>query len=228
MEVQMAGPPLSIRRFHLCSRRWRHGAFLLVFLFTLLGFSVQPGATQTGSPVVLSMGTHALTVPWYPGPISNGFNPAFMVGTDHSIRSGDHWSFFYAVNVGFFRNQWWMTGISLEPELGIGRSLAGGFHADLRLGLGYMHYFWRRKTLEFNEGRYEESRSWGKPSLILPLSATLGYRGDSGDPLSVSPFVTARWGVQGMFLSEVPAMTHFLLLGGVRIERGQNDTGGGR
>jgi hypothetical protein len=44
----------------------------------------------------------------------------------------------------------------------------------------------------------------------------------------VSPFITARWGIQGLFLKEVPVMTHLQLLGGVRIEDEKHKpTGGG-
>jgi hypothetical protein len=121
-----------------------------------------------------------------------------------------------------------MTGVSFEPEIGIGRKLPGGLHADLRLGLGYMHYFWRRKTLELEGGRYVEATDFGRPSLIVPLSATLGYRGRSASPLRVAPFVSARWGVQGLFLDEVPAMTHLFLLAGVRFERGRGTPASGR
>ena len=121
-----------------------------------------------------------------------------MVGTDRTIRSNEHWRFYYQLNLGFFRHRWWTGGISLEPELGIGRSLGGGFQADLRIGLGYMHYFWRRESLELKEGEYVEATDWGKPSLILPLSLTLGYPGPTDDPLSVSPFITGRWGVAAL------------------------------
>lgn len=200
---------------------------LLAFLLLCLADPSQV-AGQTEYPLVLSAGTHSLTAPWYLGPVNDRFNPAFLVGTDHTMKSGDHWRFFYGVNVGFFQHHWWMTGLSLEPELGIGRSLPGGLHADLRLGLGYMHYFWRRETLELEDGRYVEATDWGKPSLILPLSLTLGYRGDPGSPVTVQPFVSARWGVQGLFLDEVPAMTHLFLLGGVRIERGGDTLEEGR
>jgi hypothetical protein len=101
---------------------------------------------------------------------------------------------YYAVNLGFFRHHWWMTGVSLEPEVGISRTLPGGFHADLRLGLGYMHYFWRRKILVHEDGRYGEATNWGKPSVIMPLSVTVGYRGSSDRPVSVAPFVSSEGG----------------------------------
>jgi hypothetical protein len=151
-----------------------------------------------------------------------------MAGTDRTLRSSAHWRFYYGVNVAFFRHKWWMTGVSLEPELGIGRTFSPGLQADLKLGLGYMHYFWRRESLELKDGTYVQATNWGKPSVILPLSLTLGYGGDPDKPLSVAPFVSARWGVQGLFLDGVPAMTHLLLLGGVRIERGSEEAGGGR
>jgi hypothetical protein len=199
-------------------------SLLLSFCF----FPAPPAEAQSGTPVVLSMGTHSLTTPWYLGPVADRINPAFMVGTDRSIRTRDKWRFFYALNLGLFRHHWWMTGLSLEPELGIGRSIPGGFHADLRLGLGYLHYFWRRETLELKDGQYVKAADWGHPSLIVPLSLTLQYRGGSTDPLSVSPFVSARWAGQGLFLDEIPAMTHLFLLGGVRIERGQHGSPEGR
>lgn len=203
-------------------------AGLLLSLFFLPGLPFpSPAVGQSEYPVVLSAGTHSLTAPWYLDPVNDRFNPAFLAGTDHTIRSGDHWRFFYGVNIGFFQHHWWMSGFSLEPELGIGRAVPGGFHADVRLGLGYMHYFWRRETLELEDGRYVEAADWGSPSLVLPLSLTLGYRGDPDNPVSVQPFVSARWAVQGLFLDEVPAMTHLSLLGGVRIERGGKTAEGG-
>ena len=155
-------------------------------------------------------------------------NPAVLVGTDRTWRSGDRWRLYFGINLGFFRHHWWMTGASISPELGVSRLLPGGFHADLGLGLGYMHYLWRRETMELKDGRYREATDWGNPSLILPLSATIGYGGASDHSLKVAPFLSARWTVQGMFLDEVAAMTHFSLLGGVRIERGSREPGGGR
>jgi hypothetical protein len=151
-----------------------------------------------------------------------------MVGTDHNMRSGSSWRLFYAVNLGFFRHHWWMTGVSIEPELGIGRSLPGGLHADLRLGLGYMHYFWRRERMELENGEWVEANELGRSSLLVPLSATVGYRGTRDDPPSVAPFLAARWGVQGVFIDETPALSHFQLLGGIRIERGAQPGNEGR
>ena len=199
---------------------------LLLFLF--LARAPSPLSAQSEPPIILSVGSQALTVPWYLGPVTSGFNPAFMVGTDHTMKSGENWRFFLTMNLGFFRNQWWMTGVSLEPEIGVGRILPGGFEANVALGLGYLHYFWRRKSLELKDGRYVESTNWGNPSVVLPLSVTLGYRGASDHPLSVSPFVSARWAVQGLFLNELPAMTHLFLLGGVRIDRGRASSSEGR
>lgn len=109
-------------------------ALILAFLFS---GALRPARAQSGSTVTVAAGTHALTVPWIPGPVRAGFNPALLAGIDRSIGSSEHWTFFYAVNLGFFRDRWWMSGVSSEPELGIGRTIPGGFRTDLRLGLGY-------------------------------------------------------------------------------------------
>jgi hypothetical protein len=156
------------------------------------------------------------------------FNPAVLVGTDTPLKSGENWRLLFGINVGFFRNHWWMTGLSLEPEIGIGRWLPGGFYTEARLGAGYLHYFWRRPRLKLDHGRYVSAADWGSPSLIVPLSVTLAYRGDKKVPLPVSPFLSAKWAVQGLFRSEVSVVTHLFVLGGVRIERQHAAVVGGR
>ncbi len=194
----------------------------------LMFFPASPARAQSDLPITLAVGTHALTVPWYPGPTMDRWNPDFLVGTDQAWKSGAQWRLSYGISLGFFRHHWWMTGVSVVPELGIGRRLPGGLYVDLRLGLGYMHYFWRRNSLELEGGRYVQTTDWGGPSVLFPLSATISYRGARDGPLKVAPFLSARWAVQGMFLEEVPAMTHFSLLGGLRIDRGLGEhTGGG-
>jgi hypothetical protein len=55
----------------------------------------------------------------------------------------------------------------------------------------------------------------------------VGYSGTREDPAKVQPFLTARWGVQGLFQTELPIMTHLRFMGGVRIERGRKDPNGG-
>jgi hypothetical protein len=110
-----------------------------------------------------------------------------------------------------------MTGLFVDTELGFGYALPLGFHADLRLGIGYLHYFWRRKRLELEDGVYVQARDWGSPSFMIPLSLVIGYRGSSENPWPVAPFVSAQWAAQVPFTTELPAMTHFFLLAGVRI-----------
>jgi hypothetical protein len=201
-------------------------AFAAAAAMLLSVFAPTRAIAQSERPVVLAVGTQALTVPWHPGPVAAGWNPAFMAGTDHTFDSNGSWRFFFGLNLGVFRNQWWMTGVSLEPEVGIGRAM-GEFTADVRLGLGYMHYFWRRRPLELEGGRYTEAPNRGRPSLLVPLSLTLGYRGDSDDPVTVQPFVSARWALQGLFLPEIPAVSHLFLLGGVRLDASADPEGGG-
>jgi hypothetical protein len=168
-------------------------------------------------PVELSLGTHTLTVPWHLGPVNDRLNPAFMVSAERPLRSHTNGGLFYTLDVGLFQHYWWMTAISADSQLGIGRALPGGFHTDLRLGIGYMHYFWRRERLELVNGRYEPATDWGSPSIVVPFALTLGYRGREERPLSVSPFVSARWAAQILFLDEIPAATHLTLSLGARM-----------
>lgn len=185
-------------------------------------------AADSGVPVSVSAGTHSLTVPWHPGPVTNRLNPIFAAGTDRTLKTGDHVRLYGAATLGGFQNYWWMTGVFLTGEAGAGYAFSFGLHADLRLGAGYMHYFWRRKTLELKNGEYVQARNWGKPSVFLPLSIVLGYRGRSAHPLIVAPFVSAQWAVQTPFTDETPAMTHFSLAVGVRFNLWSSTPAGGR
>jgi hypothetical protein len=117
--------------------------------------------------------------------------------------------------------------VYLNTELGVGRSLPFGFHGDARLGIGYLHFFWRRESLELKDGVYVPARDWGKPSVMIPLSLVLGYHGSSDHPHPISPFISAQWVVQTPFIDEAPAMTHLLFFVGVRIDRGGTATAAG-
>jgi hypothetical protein len=113
-----------------------------------------------------------------------------------------------------------MTGILLDAEFGFSHGLPYGIQADARLGAGYLHFFWRRKSLELEDGMYVQASAWGRPSALFPLSIMLGYRGPRDHPLVVAPFLAAQWAVQVPFTEETPAMTHLFLTLGVRIDLG--------
>ncbi len=223
-----SSPPRSARGsrrpLHAC---WR-GLPLLILLLQLCIGNNTSLAAQSRFPLVVSCGTHSLTVPWYPGPVTNRLNPALIVGTERTLRPGNRIRLYHTANLGFFQHYWWMTGVFLDTELGASYALPLGLHADLRLGVGYLHYFWRRKVLELKDGAYVQVTDWGKPSLMIPLSVELGYRGSSTRPLAVSPFLSVQWAVQGLFLEEVPAMPHLFILVGARIPLDRIKPAGGR
>ncbi|MEJ2185945.1 MAG: hypothetical protein P8Z36_08400 [Gemmatimonadota bacterium] len=170
-------------------------------------------------PVTAAAGAHALTVPWYPGAVNDRFNPAFLVGAERTLRQGEHWRLYQTGNLGFFLHYWWMTGVSLDTGLGVGRGLPLGLQADFRLGVGYLHYFFRRRELELRDGEWVETSGLGRPSLLVPASLLIAYSGPPARPLAVAPFFAVRWGFQALFLEEMPVMSHLQLLVGVRIQR---------
>lgn len=91
----------------------------LPFFLMLVGGVAAPrlASAQAGTHLSMATGAHALTVPWYPRPVTNRLNPAVMLGADHAWKAGRSWRLFYAVNLGFFRHYWWMTGVSIEQVL---------------------------------------------------------------------------------------------------------------
>ncbi len=201
------------------------------FLILILPLSVGNTTSLAGQSrfaLVVSCGTQSLTVPWHLGPITDRLNPVFIVGAERTLKPGNRMRLYHTANLGFFQHYWWMSGVFLDTELGASYRLPLGFRADLRLGVGYLHYFWRRKILELRDGKYVQVTDWGKPSLIAPLSVEFGYRGSSTSPLAISPFISVQWAVQGLFLDEVPVMPHLLILVGARIPFERIKPTGGR
>jgi hypothetical protein len=103
-------------------RRWRSVSLIIAILLAVSAVESKPLSAQPKTPITIAVGTQALTVPWYTAPVTRRINPALYVGTDSRLKSGTSWTLLFAVNVGFFRNHWWMTGLSLEPEIGVGRT----------------------------------------------------------------------------------------------------------
>ena len=207
----------------------RHQCTLLIVL--VLIFCAGSGrrlAAQTEFPLVISGGMHALTFPWHLGPATKHISPAFMVGTERTLKSGGRFRLYQTANLGFFQHHWWISGAFLNTELGGSCRLFLGFHVDLRLGVGYMHCFHRRKILKLKDGKYVQSTDWGVPSLMAPLSLELGYRGQSGRPLFFAPFVSLQFAFQALFRDKVPGLPHMFILVGVRIPLGQILSGRGR
>jgi hypothetical protein len=202
--------------------------FQFLILILLLSFGNTAFARQSRFALLVSCGTQSLTVPWHLGPITDRLNPTFLVGAERTLRPGSRLRLYHMANLGFFQHYWWMSGVFLDTELGASYVLPLGFRVDLRLGVGYMHYFWRRKILELRNDKYVQVTDWGKPSLMVPLSVELGYCGSSTHPLAISPFVSVQWAVQGLFLDEVPVMPHLLILVGARIPFERIKLTGGR
>ncbi len=199
----------------------------LILLLPLSLVIATPLAADSRFPIVVSGGTHSLTVPWHPGPVTKRLNPALTVGTERTLRPPGCVRLYHTANVGFFQHYWWMTGVFVNAEVGIGRALPLGLNGDLRVGVGYLHYFWRREILKLEDGEYVPATDWGRPSVMVPMSVVVRYRGSGARPLAVSPFVSAQWVVQTPFIEDTPAMTHLLFLVGVRIDRGATAPPGG-
>ncbi len=166
----------------------------------------------------VAAGSHSLTVPWHPGPVTDRFHPAVAMGGERRLTTRGRLELYLAADLGLFRHYWWMTGVSVEPGLGLGCRLPVGLRADVKLGVGYLHYFWRRPILELEDGRYAVATDWGRPSLVVPLSVMVGYRGTGHRPLVAAPFLSARWMAQALFADQVPLVPHFQLLLGVRVD----------
>lgn len=222
-----SSPPWSAGSRGL-NRGNRPAFLILALLLPLWVGDATPLAAHERFPIVVSGGAHSLTVPWHPGPVAKRLNPILVVGSDRTLKPGRRTRLYQTANVGFFQHYWWMTGLFLDTELGVGWALPLGFQGDLRAGVGYLHYFWRRKTLELKDGKYVRATDWGRPSIFIPMSVVLGYRGSPAHPLAASPFFSVQWAIQAPFIEETPAMTHFLLLVGVRIDRGNATRAEGR
>ena len=202
---------------------------LLILALSLGSAHAATRQTPSRPPLVISLGTHSLTFPWHPEQVTRRLNPALMVGTERTLRPGRRVRLYQTANLGLFQHYWWMTAAFLNTEMGSSFALPLGIRTDLRLGIGYLHYFWRRQLLELRDGVYAPVTDWGKPSLMIPLSLELGYRKKPSRPhaQTIEPFVAVQWIAQGLFLDEIPALPHLLVLVGARIPMERVNPAGG-
>lgn len=195
-------------------------SLLLQIIIMAAFFAGTDASAFTASRVsfTVTMGTQALTIPWYVNPLFKRVNPAFSVGAAYPLKRWKYIDLYQSVNTGFLQHYWWMSALYLDTESGTRFTAPFGFYADVNAGLGYMHYFLRRETMVLKNGSYVREPDRGMPSIIVPMSLSLGYSGKPDQQPLFAPFLSIRWILQGMFLEEIPAMSHMLLMAGVRIQ----------
>jgi len=173
--------------------------------------------TKEPLPLVVSVGTHTLSFPWYNKPLTYRYNPGFLIGTEFTHKKRQHFRFYQPVTLGFFQHEYIESGLFVNTDLGFSYVTGFGLHADFLLGAGYMHAFSRRKLFELKDGEYREATDWGRPAFMFSLAGALGYQFKSNRRLSFSPFIQYRWFGQTPFAEGTPVMTHLLLTVGTKI-----------
>ncbi|MGH7454162.1 MAG: hypothetical protein ACRENG_22605 [bacterium] len=173
--------------------------------------------TKEPLPLVVSVGTHTLSFPWYNKPLTYRFNPGLVIGTEFTHKKWKHFRFSQPVNLGFFQHEYIESGLFVNTDLGFSYVTGFGLHADFLLGAGYLHTFSRRKLFELKNGEYVEATDWGRPAFMFSLAGALGYQFKSNRRLSFSPFIQYRWFAQTPFADEIPVITHLLLSVGTKI-----------
>lgn len=195
-------------------------ASLLVFLLPS-GVLAQSEAVESkrSLPLVLAVGTHALSFPLYNKPLTYRFNPVAMLGTEFTHTASSHLRLTQPLNLGFFQHEFVESGVFLNTDLALSYLTSFGLHADLLLGAGYLHAFSRRDVFELKDGQPSEVTDWGQPSVMLSLAGALGYEVQTRRSLSVSPFIQYRWFVQtpSPYHALTPALSHVLLTAGAKI-----------
>ena len=192
--------------------------FLSIITF-IANANAQPDSVKAKKPLplVIAMGTHTLSFPWYNKPLTYRFNPALMVGTEFTHKQTKHFRFYQPVGLGYFQHEFMESGVFINTDLGFSYLTGFGLHVDLLLGGGYLHSFSRRELFEVRNGEYEKVTDWGRPSAMFSLALALGYQFDSNRRPIFSPFIQYRWFAQTPYAQELPALTHLLLTVGVRI-----------
>ena len=117
--------------FGLSSITYRSGILTIILILLLCLANATTSAEQSRFPLVISGGTHSLTVPWHLEPVTKRLNPALMVGTERMLKSGERLQLYHTANIGFFQHYWWMTGVYLNTELGVRHKLPLGLYADM-------------------------------------------------------------------------------------------------
>ena len=146
------------------------------------------------------------------------FYPMATIGTEFYYMHKTHSQIYQTAKLGGFYNKYSTSAIIAITEIGYRYSFGFGLFADANLGVGYSHLFRPNAIFKLNSnGKYEQSRDWGSPSLLANYALTIGY--DCTKQLQKSISVFLRYGnyIQLLYNPDIPALPQNSLQLGVRF-----------
>jgi hypothetical protein len=103
-------------------------------------------------------------------------------------------SFPQSVQSGFFYNNAAGSALFVHVDQGIRSRFKCGFFSEASLGIGYFHAFhpgdiYKRNSLD----EYAKTTDFGKPSLMLSMSETIGFDLSQRYGIPIAPFIKGQW-----------------------------------
>lgn len=193
---------------------------LLVLLLKQVGFSQDQEDIfpRKAIPIDISFISHSIAIPF--GSISiNPLHPGLSLGTEFTYQTGNKWSVFQKINIGYFNHKYAARAVFLDTELGYRHFLIASLYAEGSLGIGYLHSFHPTKEIFAlnNNGEYEEVIDYGKPAFTISSSIGLGYefKLKSGKPFIL--YIRYQPKIQMPYSSESPIYPHLKMHLGIRV-----------
>ncbi|TAD98091.1 MAG: hypothetical protein EAZ97_11365 [Bacteroidetes bacterium] len=146
-------------------------------------------------PLEFAIGNHSVSLPFY-RIFRLPIHPAITFGTEYSWWRNSNQHVFSPIRLGIFYNRYNASGVYLATGIGYRYTMDLGLFVDGSLEVGYLHYFRPFATMTFKDGLYESGYDFGKPSVILPFTISIGYDFSNLTEYYWSIFLRYKWFLQ--------------------------------
>ena len=126
-------------------------------------------------PINISVMHESTSVPFITSPIKYKYNPAILVGTEYLLKKKNKHDFHLSGNLGYYYHKNWESTLFSEIRIGY-RYFIGRFSISTDIGLGYAHLFSLKPTYGFENGKFQEIKNYGRPTIQSSVSITPSYK----------------------------------------------------
>lgn len=176
----------------------------------------QGSPPRLGTPLTVSVFTHAVSLPAFRGFTKNP-NFGIRVGTEVYYRNRTGSQLIQTLNVGVYQHRALQTGLFLNTELGY-RKFIGGLYAETFVGIGALELSQHLRSYQPDGAGEFRPASRFMLRLMPSLSAGLGYRFGASSTAPVSLYTRCELFAETPFSNGgLPLLPHSALHVGTRL-----------
>ena len=126
-------------------------------------------------PISITMMNESLSLPFVSSPIQSRYNPAFIIGTEYTLKKRNKYDFHLSGNLGYYYHKDWESSFFTEIRFGYQYNI-NRFSISSELGIGYAHLFSPKPIYKFKDGQFQSVKDKGRPAFLSSFSIISSFK----------------------------------------------------